>query len=306
MHDEKKQKHSGSGSAREADSDEGNAAITQAQRQGARQRKLAARAKQALHEQAHRALEGAQLGANLFQMMVRKDGEDELNKKLHPDAAEKVAHMVIDKVAHKLREGLVEISDVGKAMADKATTIFGAIHGSISDKIKTTQELTVSTTADFVTTGLLEAQTIANENLRAHIDSLPTEKLAIIAEQIWKLREVARASPFAEGDSAEHGNLADGAEEMFMTDMLGMPQGGGVAAEAIALQAYSEFQAGLRAHAMSAGERATAIQHRLANPNGDRDTLNRVENEQGEHTKAGIERDVAQKRRTDMAFGGGT
>ena len=45
-----------------------------------------------------------------------------------------------------------------------------------------------------LTSSLLEAQTIANERLRAHIDALPPEQLAVIAEQIWKLREVARAS----------------------------------------------------------------------------------------------------------------
>lgn len=301
----KEKKQHGHTSAATIDEDSTSPQLAQqAQRLEARNRKLAGKAKHALEEQAHRALEGAELGANLFQSMVRADNEKEIHKKIHPEIADKIIEGVVDKVGDKVKDALTEISDVGKEMAGKATSIYGAIKGKLEARVQMEKDLTVLRTADIVMSGLLEAATVTNRQLKEHIAALSQEKLVFIAEEMWQLKEAARKDPSSQADSPENGSLADGAQEMFLTDIVGMPKGGGVAAEDLALKAYSEFQAGVRDHAMSNSEREDAIQHRLANPNEDKDKLKDAEDNLGPETKASIEKDVSQKQRTDMAMKG--
>lgn len=264
------------------------------------QRHKASRAKRAILDHIHKATEGAFLGANLFQAMVRGDAVEEVNRKLHPEMAEKITDTIIDKVGDKLKEAIAEVSEVGKEISEKSTAVFGAIKSSLSDKIKNQQDLTVLQVAGDVTGAIIEAHRQAAERLKEAVEHLPDEKLAAAADYIWQMREIGRQSPDAQADSPESGKLADGAQDLAM-EAMGLPQAGGVAAEAVALEAYSLFQAGVRDHAMSAGERADAVQHRLANPGEDQEKLERAEKDSLKSgTRESIEKDKRLQKRTEM------
>jgi hypothetical protein len=274
--------------------DDGAAIVNVAQRKSAQERRLANQARAKLNAHIANVSKSTLLGANLFQKMVRGDAEEALRRKLEPAMAEKLGEKVLEKVLDKLKDTLVEVTDVGKEMAEKASAVFGAIKSNITEKIKTRGELTAQLVADDVTSGLIEAQGVVEDRLRAAVDALPPEKLAEIARILFKLRE---ASKDAEDDSPEHGKLADGMEAWAMTDLLGLPAGDGVAAEEVALQAYSVFREGVRETAMSAGEASTDIQRQLTHPNDDKDKLEEAEAGLGSHTKAGLDKDKALRAR---------
>lgn len=122
--------------------------------------RAAGEVKTQLTQHLSKAVKSMSDGANLFQMMVRGDGEEELQKKLEPALAEKIKDGVLDKLEDKFKETVVEVSDVSKSVASHASTVFGIIKSNISDRIKNQKDLTVLQVADMVTSGLLEHMTV--------------------------------------------------------------------------------------------------------------------------------------------------
>ena len=297
-----RQRREGANASEVESSEAGGGQVDHAKKLAARERKIAGQAKQKLLSHVEKVSKATLLGANIFQQMVRGDAEEVLVKKLEPALAEKLGEKVLDKVLDKLKEGLVEVTEIGKDLADKSTVIFSAIRSNVTDKIKTRGELNAMHVADEVTSGLLEGQAIVEDQLKAKIQSIPQEKLAAIGRELFKLREAAKDD---ESDSEEHGKLADGMEDWFMTAELGMPAGDGVAAEDTAKQAYSAFREGVRETVMSAGEAATDVQKTLAHPGALDDKVADAEDAVlGPRQKAGIEKDKALRARV-AATGGG-
>lgn len=102
-----------------------------------------------------------------------------------------------------------------------------------------------------------------------------------------------------DGEDGEEsgGNLEDGMKAWAMTDLVGLPKGGGVATEEYALQAYSEFKAEVRSTAMTAVEAGKDIQHRLSNPSEALDKLEDAKGKMGPKFREAIERDRIMDRR---------
>lgn len=261
-----------------------------------RDRRRMGSVRQALNGQVDRASKAMLLGANLFQMMARGEDEAQLERKLSPEIAEKISDKVVDKVAEHIKSLAVEASGIGEVIAENSASVFGALKGTISEKISARKDLTVLQCVDLVSGGIIERATIFEQEMKSAVAGLGREKLLGVHKTLSPLKDVR-----SDEDSPETGKLADGLQEWALTDLVGLPAGGGVVAEEWALRAWSEFQAGVRDHAMSAGERSDAIQERLANPRGDQDKLEAAEEKLKPETKKEIEKDKILKERTYRA-----
>ena len=264
------------------DSDAGGQSLEQ---QRAAKLQQARATRNALKGQAGKAAQAMSQGANLFQMAVRGLGEDELKKKLEPAVAEKVKDALIDKVSEKFKEGVIEVSDLGKEVASKSSAVFGAIKSNLSERIKAQKELSVLEAADMVTAAIIEQSITMEKHLGEVIDNLPREKVLAVRKVLAQFNGIKD-----EDDSPETGNLEDGMKAWAMTDLIGLPSGDGVAIEGYARAAFASFQEAVRS-TMTAGEAGDAIQHRLANPNEDQEKIEGAEEKMGPQFKAGIQKD---------------
>lgn len=244
-----------------------------------------------LKAQLSKSVRAVAMGANLFQKAVRRMSEEEQEKKLEIDVAERVKDALVDKVAERFKEAVVEVSDIGKAVAEKSATVFGTIKSSISERIKAQSELSVLQAADAVTAAMIEKSLVLEEHLSQVIDALPAEKVLAVRDVLAQFNGIKD-----DADTAETGKLEDGMKEWAMTDLIGLPAGDGVAIEEYGRDAFASFQEAVRS-TMTVHEQGAAIQHRLAHPNEDQQKIEEAEKDMGPHFKSGIARDKGMRQR---------
>lgn len=267
-----------------------------------RRQQRAGEVRRELRAHAQRAAKAVLLGGNLFQMMVRGDGEAALHKQLAPDLAGKITDKVLDKVVGKLRDGLVAVADLGEGVASRALAVFGAVKGAVDKRVQLEGQLTVLELADHVSAALVDRAAELEAQLGEAVDALPVDRLLAIGQFVddQALGGALRARDDG-GDSPERGRLSDGMRDQAM-QVLGLPAGDTVAAEEVALVAYGAFQSEVRG-AGTAAEQVDAVQHRLSHPHEDADKLGAAEAKMGRGFQRDLERDRTLRARVAQSGG---
>lgn len=269
------------------------------QRDAAIARKLADRdpivkaVRQEMCEQVGRAAQAISVGANLFQTAVRQRDEWGTEKTLHPDRAMQLAHGVVGHIEGKFKAALLSVSGIGSIIGSHASTAFGLVKGVIDKRIAAEGKLTVWKVADAVTAGLLEASVKVDRHLRVAVMQISPERI----RSIGKVLDTAEAGAATdEDDSEERGNLGEGLRQWALTDLIGLPAGGLVAAEDLAISAFADFSAQVAAQG-TAAEQVDAAQHALKHPGEARERVEGAEAQMGPEFQGELERDRTLKAR---------
>jgi len=249
-----------------------------------------------LSTQADNAAQVLSLGANVFQMTVRGLDEAQLNEQLHPDKGATIAHTVIGQIEHKVKDGLVKVSGIGSDIAGKASTVFGLIKGTVEKRIAGEAKLTKLKLADIVSSTLVDSALKLGASLKAAIAQLPPEKILSIGKVLDAAEGGKDTDP---DDSPERGNLGQGMRQWAMTELIGLPAGDLVAAEDIAVTAFTSFQSQV-ASAGTAAEQTDHAQHAMQHPNEPKERVQAAEAQMGPEFQKQMERDKTLRGRVDQ------
>jgi len=258
---------------REHDAQSSDDKVNTARQHQARKRQ---RLRAEMHAQVASAVKSMSDAARLFEMRVRADGE-EATRKIKPGAAEKIKDKVLDKIFEGFRVALVQAADVGEHLAEHGAKAFSVIKGFIDERIKEKQAQTAADVADAIHAGLVEKSILLQESLDATIDKLPPAKL-LAAGKIMDAAEAEGREAAKEdgGDGPGRGDLGEAMRQDAMVNLLGLPASGLLAAEDLAVAAYSAFKSEVAA-SMSAREAIDDVQHKLDNPDEAREKIQQVE-----------------------------
>lgn len=284
----------GDGASAEQDGAEGVGTVDQARASKLQQSR---ETRNQLKAQMGKAVKAYSQGADLFLNAVLNMTAHEQEKKLELDVVERVKDALIDKIAEKFRESVVEVADIGKAVASRSMTVFSAIKGELSGRIQAQKELSVIQAAQMVNAAMIEKAATLEQELNDEIDNLSREKVLAIRDVLAQFNGVQD-----DADNPEDGKLADGLTDWAMTKLIGIPAGDAVATEEYAREAFAVFQAGVRS-SMTAAEAGDAIQHRLAHPDEDAEAIEKAEGSMGKKFNANLERDKHMRQRV-AATGG--
>lgn len=255
-----------------------------------------------LRERVGAAARAVGQGCNLFQSMVRADGEEVIRKQLEPDLVGKIKDKVVDKVFEKFKDGVEKVTAIGEEIVKRSTVIFGTIKGAIDKNVQQRQQLTVLELADAVSDALQNKALELEHVLTKVINELPMPKI-LAAGKVLDAAESAADTAGDQDDSEERGELGEGLRQRAAVEVLGLPEGDLVAAEGIAKNAYDNFFMEVAASG-TAQEQTDAIQKQLKNPHGTQDKLEREEKRRGEDSEFGktLQRDKTLRARVNEVW----
>lgn len=252
---------------------QGDQRVEVARMRAARQRQ---KIRSELHAQVASAVKALSDAAGLFEMRVRADGESAA-REAKPGAAEKIKDKVLDKLFENFKKAVVEGFKGGEKVAEGGFTAFGAVKSFVDGRVKEKKAQTVGDVADAIHAGIVEKSIVLQESLDRMIDALPPQKLLAAGEAMDRAEAEGDAAAEEDGgDGPGRGDLGQGMRQDAMVNILGLPAGGLLAAQDLAVTAYSTFKVEV-ATTMSAAEGIDAVQRQLSHPNEDREKIQEIE-----------------------------
>jgi hypothetical protein len=173
----------------------------------------------------------------LAQMELRDEAAE-----LTPALAKTVGQKICDKIGAKLYDQCKIVFELGETVGEKVLPAFAAVKNTLQGVSAKKEKVSANTIKQSVARALVQGAYDLSERIVERIKSVPPDKLAEIGRSMGALQELDDA----DGDSPETGKLKDGMERQFI-EQLGMPATGPARAHEIAVQAYQELRAELRA-----------------------------------------------------------